>query len=57
MIEIKVAQQQGADYLGVGAVFSTSTKTDATEETLVYSRREDPLVVRKSFTAVYFRLF
>ena len=25
------AQEQGADYLGVGAVFSTSTKTDADE--------------------------
>lgn len=24
-----IAQEQGADYLGVGAVFSTSTKTDA----------------------------
>ena len=26
-----LAEKHGADYLGVGAVFSTSTKTDATE--------------------------
>lgn len=29
-----LAQQRGADYLGVGAVFSTSTKTDASEVTM-----------------------
>lgn len=27
--QAKLAQQQGADYLGVGAVFTTGTKTDA----------------------------
>lgn len=32
--EALLAQQQGADYLGVGAVFSTSTKTDAPEVSL-----------------------
>ena len=32
--EAILAQQQGADYLGVGAVFSTSTKTDAPEVSL-----------------------
>ncbi len=31
MDEALLAEQQGADYLGVGAVFSTSTKTDASE--------------------------
>lgn len=30
LAEALLAQQQGADYLGVGAVFSTTTKTDAT---------------------------
>ncbi|SPF33362.1 Thiamine-phosphate synthase [Candidatus Desulfosporosinus infrequens] len=34
LAEALLAQQQGADYLGVGAVFSTSTKTDATEVSL-----------------------
>ncbi len=29
-----LAQKQGADYLGVGAVFSTSTKLDASEVSL-----------------------
>lgn len=29
--QAKLAQSQGADYLGVGAVFSTSTKKDAAE--------------------------
>ncbi|TGE31700.1 thiamine phosphate synthase [Desulfosporosinus sp. Sb-LF] len=29
--EALLAQEQGADYLGVGALFKTSTKTDATE--------------------------
>lgn len=32
--EALLAQQQGADYLGVGAVFKTSTKTDAKEVSL-----------------------
>ncbi|KGK82434.1 thiamine-phosphate synthase [Desulfosporosinus sp. HMP52] len=32
--EALLAQQQGADYLGVGAVFSTATKTDAPEVSL-----------------------
>ncbi|MDR3541258.1 MAG: thiamine phosphate synthase [Desulfosporosinus sp.] len=34
LAEALLAQQQGADYLGVGAVFSTSTKTDASEVSL-----------------------
>lgn len=34
LAEALLAQQQGADYLGVGAVFSTSTKTDAPEVSL-----------------------
>lgn len=34
LAEARLAQQQGADYLGVGAVFSTSTKTDAPEVSL-----------------------
>ena len=34
LTEALLAQQQGADYLGVGAVFSTSTKTDASEVSL-----------------------
>ncbi|WP_334300399.1 thiamine phosphate synthase [Anaerovorax sp. IOR16] len=29
--QAKVAEQRGADYLGVGAVFNTSTKTDAAD--------------------------
>lgn len=32
--EALLAQQQGADYVGVGAVFSTPTKTDAAEVSL-----------------------
>ncbi len=32
--EALVAQQQGADYVGVGAVFSTPTKTDAADVSL-----------------------
>jgi len=32
--EALLAQQQGADYLGVGAVYSTATKTDAPEVSL-----------------------
>jgi thiamine-phosphate pyrophosphorylase len=32
--EALLAQQQGADYLGVGAVFSTATKPDASEVSL-----------------------
>lgn len=34
LTEALLAQQQGADYLGVGAVFITSTKTDAPEVSL-----------------------
>lgn len=34
LAEAQLAQQQGADYLGVGAVFSTTTKTDAPEVSL-----------------------
>ncbi|KUO76029.1 MAG: thiamine-phosphate synthase [Desulfosporosinus sp. BRH_c37] len=34
LAEALLAQQQGADYLGVGAVFSTATKTDAPEVSL-----------------------
>lgn len=34
LAEALLAQQQGADYLGVGAVFSTTTKTDAAEVSL-----------------------
>lgn len=34
LAEALLAQQQGADYLGVGAIFSTSTKTDAKEVSL-----------------------
>ena len=34
LAEALLAQQQGADYLGVGAVFSTTTKTDAPEVSL-----------------------
>ncbi|HZK83109.1 MAG TPA: thiamine phosphate synthase [Desulfosporosinus sp.] len=34
LAEALLAQQQGADYLGVGAIFSTTTKTDATEVSL-----------------------
>lgn len=34
LAEALLAQQQGADYIGVGAVFSTTTKTDATEVSL-----------------------
>jgi len=34
LAEALLAQQQGADYLGVGAVYSTSTKTDASEVSL-----------------------
>jgi thiamine-phosphate pyrophosphorylase len=32
--EALLAQQQGADYVGVGAIFSTQTKTDAAEVSL-----------------------
>ena len=45
MAEALLAQQQGADYLGVGAVFSTSTKTDATEVSL-----EQLKIIKKSVT-------
>jgi len=34
LTEALLAQQQGADYLGVGAIFKTSTKTDALEVSL-----------------------
>lgn len=34
LAEAQLAQQQGADYLGVGAVFPTSTKLDADSVTL-----------------------
>jgi len=34
LAEALLAQEQGADYLGVGAVFSTATKTDATKVSL-----------------------
>lgn len=34
LAEALLAQQQGADYLGVGAVFSTTTKTDAPQVSL-----------------------
>ncbi|HBV88902.1 MAG TPA: thiamine phosphate synthase [Desulfosporosinus sp.] len=34
LAEALLAQQQGADYLGVGAVFNTSTKSDAKEVSL-----------------------
>ena len=34
LAEALLAQQQGADYLGVGAIFSTSTKADAPEVSL-----------------------
>lgn len=34
LAEALLAQEQGADYLGVGAIFKTSTKTDALEVSL-----------------------
>ncbi|HEY8908776.1 MAG TPA: thiamine phosphate synthase [Desulfosporosinus sp.] len=34
LAEALLAQQQGADYLGVGAIYTTSTKTDAPEVSL-----------------------
>ena len=34
LAEALLAQQQGADYLGVGAIFNTATKTDAPEVSL-----------------------
>lgn len=45
LAEALLAQQQGADYLGVGAVFSTSTKTDAVEVSL-----EQLEIIKKSVT-------
>ena len=45
LAEALLAQQQGADYLGVGAVFSTSTKTDASEVSL-----EQLETIKKSVT-------
>ena len=37
--QAKLAQEQGADYLGVGAVFSTSTKKDA--KNITFSELKD----------------
>ena len=45
LAEARLAQQQGADYLGVGAVFSTTTKTDAPEVSL-----EQLELIKKSVT-------
>lgn len=45
LAEALLAQQQGADYLGVGAIFSTSTKTDAPEVSL-----EQLELIKKSVT-------
>ncbi|WP_040411885.1 thiamine phosphate synthase [Desulfosporosinus sp. OT] len=45
LAEALLAQQQGADYLGVGAIFSTSTKTDASEVSL-----EQLEIIKKSVT-------
>lgn len=45
LAEALLAQQQGADYLGVGAVFSTTTKTDAPEVSL-----EQLELIKKSVT-------
>ena len=45
LAEALLAQQQGADYLGVGAVFSTSTKTDASEVSL-----QQLEIIKKSVT-------
>lgn len=45
LAEALLAQQQGADYLGVGAVFSTSTKTDAPEVSL-----QQLEIIKKSVT-------
>jgi len=43
--EAFLAQQQGADYIGVGAIFSTSTKTDAPDVSL-----EQLKLIKKSVT-------
>lgn len=45
LAEAHLAQQQGADYLGVGAVLSTSTKTDAPEVSL-----EQLEIIKRSVT-------
>lgn len=45
LAEALIAQQQGADYLGVGAVFSTTTKTDAPEVSL-----DQLALIKKSVT-------
>ena len=45
LAEALLAQQQGADYLGVGAVFSTSTKTDASKVSL-----QQLEIIKKSVT-------
>ena len=45
LAEALLAQQQGADYIGVGAVFNTKTKTDATEVSL-----EQLKLIKKSVT-------
>lgn len=45
LAEAQLAQQQGADYLGVGAVFRTTTKTDAPEVSL-----DQLALIKKSVT-------
>ena len=45
LAEAILAQEQGADYLGVGAIFSTTTKTDAPEVSL-----EQLKLINKSVT-------
>ncbi len=45
LTEAILAQQQGADYLGVGAIFSTTTKTDASAVSL-----EQLELIKKSVT-------
>lgn len=42
--EAKLAEQQGADYLGVGSVFATSTKKDATTVSLTILEKIKQLV-------------
>lgn len=45
LVEAILAQEQGADYLGVGAIFSTTTKTNAPEVSL-----EQLKLIKKSVT-------
>lgn len=45
LVEALLAQQQGADYLGVGAVFKTTTKPDAPEVSL-----DQLALIKKSVT-------